>query len=71
MSDVPTIDGTLDELRPIKPRDAVRDALRSLEYMHKNWLEDAFKSGPTSFEAQVVRRESAKAIALLNALVRS
>ena len=72
MSDVVTIAGTLDELRPIAPRTALQNAKFALEYIEQfGFLAEALKGNETTHGAKVLQRELAKAHALLTVVLAS
>ena len=70
MNDIPAIVGSIKELRPITPRDAVQQALFALDYIEQfGFLAQAIAGNEMTGGAQVLHRELGKARALLVALL--
>lgn len=72
MSDVPTIVDTLDDMKPITPRDALERAMNALRYIEQfGFLTEALTGNETTMGAMVLHRELALAKSLITAVLAS
>ena len=70
MNDIPAIVGSINELPPITPRDAVQRAIFALEYIESfGFLAEALTGNEATMGAKVLHRELGKARALLTAVL--